>query len=228
MKSRLSLDESLVDGVLDGTMIDPGFILEPFVRPVFRELTLSIDYLMRRKNVRCDWVYLLGLPSGGGFWNQIAESSARLSFIVPHAFDGLEVSGKKGADAVSDVAGGEVLVVDNDEAILKTTSILLTALKLVPHVAHDRREALALVRRRAKRLRVILLDAHLGGVDTVRLMNAFRIGAPNVPVIVISGSSPAEMAEMFKPHPYDAFLAKPFTMNELKLTISSLTPRKDA
>lgn len=97
VKARLSLDESLVDGVLEGTMVDPGFILEPFVKPVFRELTLSIDYLMRRKNVRCDWVYLLGLPSGGGFWNQIAESSARLSFIVPHAFDGLEIAGKKGA-----------------------------------------------------------------------------------------------------------------------------------
>lgn len=97
VRSRLSLDESLVDGVLDGTMVDPGFILEPFVKPVFRDLTLSMDYLVRRKGVRSDWVYLLGLPSGGSFWNKIAETSARLSFIVPHAFDGLETSGRKGA-----------------------------------------------------------------------------------------------------------------------------------
>lgn len=53
----------------------------------------------------------------------------------------------------------------------------------------------------------------------MRLLNAFRIGAPNVPVIVISGSSPAEMAEMFKPHPYDAFLAKPYTVAELKKAV---------
>lgn len=126
------------------------------------------------------------------------------------------------------ISGGEVLVVDNDDAILKTTSILLKALKLDSHVAHDRREALAIVRRRAKRLKAILLDAHLGGVDTVRLLNAFRIGAPNVPVVVISGSSPAEMEEMFKPHPYDAFLAKPYTLQELNDILASLTPPKHA
>ena len=123
---------------------------------------------------------------------------------------------------------GNVLIVDNDEAILKTTSILLKALKLTVHAAHDRREALAIVRRHADRLRAIILDAHLGGIDTVRLLNAFRIGAPNVPVIVISGSSPEEISEMFRAHPYDAFLAKPFTMNELKLAITRLAPPKPA
>ena len=123
---------------------------------------------------------------------------------------------------------GNVLIVDNDEAILKTTSILLKALKMTVHTAHDRREALGIVRRHASQLRTIILDANLGGIDTVRLLNAFRIGAPNVPVVIISGSSPEEISEMFRAHPYDAFLAKPFTMNELKLTISSLKPRKDA
>lgn len=117
-------------------------------------------------------------------------------------------------------AAGDVLVVDNDEPILKTSSILLKALKLTPHVARDRREALAVVRRHATQLRAIILDAHLGGIDTVRLLGAFRIGAPNVPVIVSSGSSREEIAKMFKAHPYDAFLAKPYTMQELQRVIS--------
>ena len=119
----------------------------------------------------------------------------------------------------SAVGGGDVLMVDNDEAILKTTSILLKVLKLGVHVAHDRREALAVVRRHAKRLKVILLDAHLGGIDTVRLLGAFRIGAPGVPVIVSSGSAEDEMRELFRPHPYDAFLAKPYTVDELRRVI---------
>ena len=116
---------------------------------------------------------------------------------------------------------GDVLVVDNDEAILKTTSILLKALKLTPHVARDRRESLAVVRRHADRLRAILLDANLGGIDTVRLLDAFRLGAPNVPVIVSSGSSGEAIAKMFKAHPYDAFLAKPYTIAELKQAVLS-------
>lgn len=96
VKARLSLDDSLIDEVLDGSMVDPCFAMESFVRPVFRELALSIDYLAHRMNVRTDWVYLMGLPSGGGYWNKIAETTAKLSFIVPHAFDGLELSAKKG------------------------------------------------------------------------------------------------------------------------------------
>ena len=116
---------------------------------------------------------------------------------------------------------GDVLVVDNDEPILKTSSILLKALKLTPHVARDRREALAVVRRYSSQLRAIILDAHLGGIDTVRLLGAFRIGAPNVPVIVASGSSDEEIEKMFRAHPYDAFLAKPYTLDELTRMLAS-------
>lgn len=50
----------------------------------------------------------------------------------------------------------------------------------------------------------------------VRLLGAFRIGAPNVPVIVVSGSAEEEIEEMFRAHPCDAFLAKPYTVTELK------------
>ena len=83
----------------------------------------------------------------------------------------------------------------------------------------DRREALAVMRRHTSSLRAIVLDAHLGGIDTVRLLGAFRVGAPNVPVIVSSGSSEEEIREMFRGHAYDAFLAKPYTLEELKRTV---------
>ena len=115
---------------------------------------------------------------------------------------------------------GEILLVDNDESILKTTAILLKAMKLTVHVARDRREALAVVRRHLHELKAIVLDAHLGGIDTVRLLDAFRLSAPKVPVVVSSGSAAEEIEKMFKGHPYDAFLAKPYTVAELKRTIS--------
>ena len=111
---------------------------------------------------------------------------------------------------------GEVLIVDDDEALLKTTRILCQALKLAPHVARDRREALDVVRPQASRLRAIGLDAHLGQVDTVRLLGAFRLGAPHVPVILASGSAREAVEQMFRAHPYDVFLQKPYTLAELK------------
>ena len=125
------------------------------------------------------------------------------------------------ATAAPDMAGGDVLVVDNDKALLKMTSILLKTMRFTPHLAQDRREALDVVRWHAHELKAILLDAHIGGIDTVRLLGAFRIGAPGVPVLVVSGSAEDEIRKLFAPHPYDAFLAKPYTIGELKQAIFS-------
>jgi len=116
---------------------------------------------------------------------------------------------------------GDVLVVDNDEAILKTCSRLLKIRHLTAHVARDRREALAVVRRHVGQLRAIILDANLGGIDTVRLLGAFRIAVPNVKVVVSSGSAAEEIEKMFAAHPFDAFLAKPYTVSELMKAIGA-------
>lgn len=164
---------------------------------------------------------------GGGIRVK-SELDHGTTFLIFLPESRLPKSSEEGESPSADDFSGDILIVDNDEAILKTTSILLKALKLTAHTAHDRREALAIVRRHAAQLRAIILDTHLGGIDTVRLLNAFRIGAPNVPVVVISGSSLEEISEMFKAHPYDAFLAKPYTLNELKLVLSRLTLRKPA
>ena len=123
------------------------------------------------------------------------------------------------APSAPTMTGGDVLVVDNDKALLKMTSILLKAMHFNAHLAQDRREALAVVRRQARNLRAILLDAHIGGIDTVRLVGAFRIGAPGVPVVVVSGSAEDEIRRLFAPHPYDAFLSKPYTIEELRRTL---------
>ena len=143
--------------------------------------------------------------------------------------DGAAAAEKGGAASAAPAAaggaarhGGEILVVDDDAAILKTTSILCRTAGIETHLAQDRREALSVVRRVAPRLRAIVLDAHLGSFDTVRLLGAFRIGAPGVPVVVASGASEERMREMFRSHPYDAFLAKPYTLAELLAALEGM------
>ena len=119
----------------------------------------------------------------------------------------------------------DVLVIDNDEAILKTSSILLKALKVTPHVARDRHEALAYVRRQASRIGVVLLDADLGGIDTVRLLGALRHAAPNAKIVLSSGSREEDLRVLFASQPFDAFLAKPYTMAELKAALARDAPK---
>ena len=117
------------------------------------------------------------------------------------------------------VSDSGLLVVDDDEAILKTLSMLLKSLGMSAHVARDRVSALAVVRRYTNRLGAVLLDAHLGGVDVVRLFDAFRIASPDIPVVVVSGSSEEDIRKMFGERVYSGFLGKPFTLDEIKATL---------
>ena len=86
-------------------------------------------------------------------------------------------------------------------------------------------EALAYVRRQAARIGVVLLDANLGGIDTVRLLGALRHAAPNAKIVLSSGSREEDLRELFASQPFDAFLAKPYTMVELKAALARGAPK---
>ena len=78
------------------------------------------------------------------------------------------------------------------------------------------------VGRDADRLGAVLLDAHLGGIDVVRLFQAFRIAAPEMLVVIASGSQEGEIEKMFKGRSYSGFLSKSFTLAELKSVLCSV------
>jgi signal transduction histidine kinase/CheY-like chemotaxis protein len=133
--------------------------------------------------------------------------------------------GGQAAASVADGAArpsGEVLVVDDDPGIRRTSAILLKGLGRTAHVAKDHHEALAVVRRHAESLGAIVLDADLGATDSVRLLASLRISAPGVPVVVSSGSSEDSIRELFRAEPYDLFLAKPYTLAELKGALAAV------
>ena len=125
------------------------------------------------------------------------------------------------AESASQQKTGEVLVVDDDPGIRRTSAILLKGLGRTAYVAKDHHEALAVVRRRAESLGAIVLDADLGATDSVRLLSSLRISAPGVPVVVSSGSSEESIRELFRAEPYDVFLAKPYTLAELKAALAA-------
>ena len=58
--------------------------------------------------------------------------------------------------------------------------------------------------------------------DSVRLLASLRISAPGVPVVVSSGSSEDSIRELFRAEPYDLFLAKPYTLAELKGALAAV------
>ena len=117
----------------------------------------------------------------------------------------------------------EILVVDDDATLLKTTSILLKVLKYGVFTATGHRDALDIFRSHAPNLRCVLMDANLGETDAVRLLGSFRAIAPNIPVVISSGYAPEKIHAQFATQPFNAFLAKPYTLAELQEVLESLT-----
>lgn len=112
-----------------------------------------------------------------------------------------------------------VLIVEDDRAILKTTGILLNSLGATCLMAATKRQALALFRKHADEVRLILLDAQTGNLDNVKLLTALRMRKPHVPTVIVSGHSESRISELFASEPFNGFLSKPYTIEELKAAL---------
>ena len=94
LKTGLGLDDEMIAGVLEDTLIDPRPVLEPVVAPILDELAVSRDYLVGKLGVEPKSALVLGLPAGIGYWKAISEERIRLPLAEPTAFDGLERADK--------------------------------------------------------------------------------------------------------------------------------------
>jgi signal transduction histidine kinase len=108
-----------------------------------------------------------------------------------------------------------VLLVEDDRAILQTTAIVLNSMRVDTLQAATKREALMLFRKHADTISLILLDSQLGHLDNVRLLATLRLRRSNIPVVIVSGHLEERIREMFATEPFDGFLGKPYTRDEL-------------
>ncbi len=124
-----------------------------------------------------------------------------------------------------------VLLVDDDEVILRTLSLKLKANNYEVQSAADGSEALISVRKRPPNL--ILLDisfppdvAHGGGVswDGFRMLEWFHRmdEAKNTPIIIMTGGESARYKEHALAAGAAAFFHKPIDNDELLATIHKL------
>jgi len=56
-------------------------------------------------------------------------------------------------------------------------------------------------------------------MNNVNLLALLRQHNPNVPVVIVSGYSEKRIADMFASQPYEGFLGKPYTRDQLITTI---------
>jgi signal transduction histidine kinase/CheY-like chemotaxis protein len=114
-----------------------------------------------------------------------------------------------------------VLLVEDDPAILRTTSVVLRSLGIETLAASSQREAQTLFSRHADAIRLLLLDAQVGSFDNVRLLSTLRLSRPDLPAVILSGHAEGRVRTMFASVRYDAFLGKPYTRDELKAVLQN-------
>ena len=122
--------------------------------------------------------------------------------------------------------GELVLVVDDEQPIREMTREILERNGYAALTAVDGKEALALFEKWRGKIRVVLTDVSMPGMDGVALIGVLSKMEPGVKVIAASGRGSGEKPTEWKAVGIDTFLAKPYTAETLITALHDLLAPK--
>jgi len=116
-----------------------------------------------------------------------------------------------------EIGGGDtVLVVDDDLMCRQIANLMLTRLGFTVLEAKDGVEALEVFKRHPESIRCVLCDLMMPRLNGWETLDALRILAPGIPIILSSGSTQTEIFAGDHPELPQAFLGKPYILQELR------------
>ncbi|MFZ5432803.1 MAG: response regulator [Calditrichota bacterium] len=118
------------------------------------------------------------------------------------------------------------LVVDDSDSMLKLLSMFMEHLGFDPIIAHDGDEGIAAVREHQPML--VVSDIHMPNRNGLLLLQDIKTLNPSLPVILITGyiNYKSDMNTIsIEP---DAFMEKPFTLEQLRAIVARLQPSIEA
>lgn len=119
------------------------------------------------------------------------------------------------------IAGGVILVVDDDEGVRGVARTLLARRGFTVVLAEDGREGLERFRAAGDDLRAVLLDLTMPVMGGAEALAAMRDERPDVPVLLMSGYTEHEIQQTFAGRA-SGFLQKPFRAQELYAAVATL------
>jgi DNA-binding NtrC family response regulator len=114
------------------------------------------------------------------------------------------------------------LVVDDSESMLRVLSMFMEHLGFDPITAGDGDEGFALVREKHPDL--VVSDIHMPNRNGLLLLQDIKTLNPDLPVILITGYMNFKSDVNSISIQPDAFMEKPFTLDELKAQVEALKP----
>ena len=121
------------------------------------------------------------------------------------------------AEAVERLSRGSetVLLVDDEELIIKVGKTMLEKLGYVVVVAGNGREAIDMLTRSKERVDLVVLDLIMPGMDGAKTFERIRRIDPTMPVLLSSGYALDGQAEALLQQGCNGFIQKPFTIQAL-------------
>ena len=115
--------------------------------------------------------------------------------------------------------GGTVLLVDDDTIVLNITRMLLAELGFTVLTARDGLEAVEIFLQHKNEICFVLSDVSMPRMNGWEALTALRQITPGLPVILTSGYTEEQVMEEAYPERPQAFLAKPYRLEELETAI---------
>ena len=124
-------------------------------------------------------------------------------------------------DQTAQMAGsGTVLLVEDDEMLCALTEEMLTGMGFTVLAAKDGVEAVEVFREHGDEIGCVLMDLTLPNMDGWQTLAALRALRPDLPVVLVSGYDEARALQGDHPEVPQAFLHKPYRMENLKAALS--------
>ncbi len=120
-----------------------------------------------------------------------------------------------------------VLIIDDEEALVRSLSYALRAEGFKVGAAYSGEEGLALLADSTRRCDIVLLDLGLPGMDGIATLDGLRKLRPNLPVIMISAHGDTRAAVQAVKGGATDYLTKPFELDDLLATIDGTLARPE-
>jgi len=125
--------------------------------------------------------------------------------------------------ASADLRGsGAILVVDDEDLVLRMAQAALEAYGYTALLACDGRSALDVVAVSGDHIRAVVLDLTMPGITSEETIKQLRIMQPKIPVMITSGYGESEVIERFEATGINGFLQKPYTAEQIASRISAV------